>query len=131
PGGVAGEQLAREALHHRRSGAHPPSRFGPRAAGAPRGAWSAAVATVTLSRMPSTTPARPLDRVVLAAALLFPLLYAATALARLSYPFELEWMEGGVLAGVQRLLHGQPLYAAPSLDYKIGRASCREREWIA
>jgi len=67
--------------------------------------------------MPSTTPARPLDRVVLAAALLFPLLYAATALARLSYPFELEWMEGGVLAGVQRLLHGQPLYAAPSLDY--------------
>ncbi len=33
---------------------------------------------------------------------------------RLTYPFELEWMEGGVLCQIKRLLEGGALYCAPS-----------------
>jgi hypothetical protein len=58
-----------------------------------------------------------LDRVVLAVALLYTLAYAVVALLRMPYPFELEWMEGGMLTQVQRVLHGQPIYTAPSLSY--------------
>jgi hypothetical protein len=45
------------------------------------------------------------------------LLYLVIASARLSYPFELEWMEGGSVVHVQRILDGQPLYVSPSLDF--------------
>ncbi len=54
---------------------------------------------------------------MIAAALVYPLLFLAVALLRLSYPFELEWMEGGVLEQVERVLRGQPIYVAPSLAY--------------
>jgi len=43
--------------------------------------------------------------------------YLVVALARIGYPFELEWMEGAVANHVQRILHGQPLYVRPSLDF--------------
>jgi 4-amino-4-deoxy-L-arabinose transferase-like glycosyltransferase len=33
------------------------------------------------------------------------------------YPFELEWMEGGMLDHVNRLLQGKQLYAPPSLEF--------------
>lgn len=39
------------------------------------------------------------------------------ALSRIGYPFELEWMEGGVLASVQEVLAGRPIYVKPSLEY--------------
>ncbi len=38
-------------------------------------------------------------------------------LIRLDYPFELEWMEGGSLIQVNRLLNGLPLYTKPSIYY--------------
>jgi 4-amino-4-deoxy-L-arabinose transferase-like glycosyltransferase len=38
-------------------------------------------------------------------------------LSRFRFPFELEWMEGGSLQHVRRVLAGQPLYTAPSLDW--------------
>ena len=44
-------------------------------------------------------------------------LFLITALGHIRYPFELEWMEGGMLDHVQRLLDGKPLYAPPSLDF--------------
>lgn len=48
-------------------------------------------------------------------------LFAAAALAlsaaRVSYPFELEWMEGGSLIQVQRLLTGQGVYVAPTFEF--------------
>jgi dolichyl-phosphate-mannose-protein mannosyltransferase len=47
----------------------------------------------------------------------FILLYVGIALARMRYPYELEWMEGGMVAHVGRVLAGQPLYAPPSLDF--------------
>ncbi len=36
---------------------------------------------------------------------------------RIAYPFELEWMEGGVLHQVLRVVHHQPLYGDLSLDF--------------
>lgn len=36
---------------------------------------------------------------------------------RVRFGFPLEWMEGGVLQHVERLLSGQPLYAPPSADF--------------
>lgn len=37
--------------------------------------------------------------------------------ARLDYPLDLEWMEGGVLTHALRLVRGEPLYAPPSVDF--------------
>ncbi|MEO6098211.1 MAG: hypothetical protein ABIW76_22110 [Fibrobacteria bacterium] len=53
----------------------------------------------------------------LAAALSYIGAFLWVALCRLGYPYELEWMEGGVLIHVQRVLAGQPLYVAPALDF--------------
>ena len=36
---------------------------------------------------------------------------------RAQHPFELEWMEGGSLQHLTRILTGQALYAAPSIDF--------------
>jgi hypothetical protein len=36
---------------------------------------------------------------------------------RLRYPFELEWMEGGTVDHVARVLRGEPLYVAPRLAF--------------
>ncbi|MEN0064787.1 MAG: hypothetical protein AAGA48_21760 [Myxococcota bacterium] len=40
-----------------------------------------------------------------------------TFAARFSFPFDLEWMEGGMLAHAWRLQRGLPLYAPPSPDF--------------
>ena len=42
---------------------------------------------------------------------------ARVFLLRLSYPLDLEWMEGGILTHALRLARGQPLYAEPSVDF--------------
>ena len=42
---------------------------------------------------------------------------ARVFLSRLSYPLDLEWMEGGILTHALRLGRGQPLYAEPSVDF--------------
>jgi hypothetical protein len=36
---------------------------------------------------------------------------------RLFYPYDLEWMEGGMLCHALRLQAGQPVYAAPSVNF--------------
>jgi 4-amino-4-deoxy-L-arabinose transferase-like glycosyltransferase len=43
--------------------------------------------------------------------------YLVVALLRIGYPFELEWMEGAVADHVRRILDGQPLYVAPSIEF--------------
>ncbi len=53
----------------------------------------------------------------LALALLYPLAFIAVAVLRMGHPFELEWMEGGALSHVQRILAGKPLYIEPSLEF--------------
>jgi 4-amino-4-deoxy-L-arabinose transferase-like glycosyltransferase len=74
--------------------------------------------------LPKLAPAHRESRVdvllrvgVLVAALGFVACYLTVALARFRYPYQLEWMEGGVLLHVQRVLDGQSLYPAPSLHF--------------
>ncbi|MDH5675933.1 MAG: glycosyltransferase family 39 protein [Myxococcales bacterium] len=43
--------------------------------------------------------------------------FGLTAATRALHPWPLEWMEGASLHHALRLLHGQPLYAAPSADF--------------
>ena len=51
----------------------------------------------------------------LAAWLTLALLYVFAR--RFVYPYDLEWMEGGMLDHALRLAHGQPIYAPPSVDF--------------
>ncbi len=41
----------------------------------------------------------------------------STMAARLTYPYDLEWMEGGVLAHAWRALHGKSIYPDPGPDF--------------
>lgn len=54
---------------------------------------------------------------LLAVGVLYIIAYLAIALVRARYPYHLEWMEGGSLHQVQRILAGHPLYVRPSLDF--------------
>lgn len=40
-----------------------------------------------------------------------------TVARRFAYPFDLEWMEGGMLAHAARLTEGQSIYPPPSIDF--------------
>jgi hypothetical protein len=44
-------------------------------------------------------------------------LFAHVLWRRLPYPYDLEWMEGGMLLHARRLLDGQPLYGPPGLEF--------------
>jgi hypothetical protein len=50
-------------------------------------------------------------------AVAYLIIYFWMAYYRLRYPFDLEWIEGGMVDQVQRLIHGQNMYVAPSLSY--------------
>ncbi|HEX7480847.1 MAG TPA: glycosyltransferase family 39 protein [Polyangiales bacterium] len=43
--------------------------------------------------------------------------YLRVAGSRLAYPYDVEWMEGGTLEHVARVLRGAPLYVAPTIDF--------------
>jgi hypothetical protein len=58
-----------------------------------------------------------LQRVALLASVAYIGTYLTIALSRMNYPFELEWMEGGVVDHVARVLHGLPLYVKPSIEF--------------
>ncbi|MCA9525475.1 MAG: DUF2029 domain-containing protein, partial [Myxococcales bacterium] len=55
--------------------------------------------------------------VALGVAVAYLLLFLGLALIRLGYPFDLEWMEGGMITHAARLQAGLPIYAAPSADF--------------
>ncbi len=44
-------------------------------------------------------------------------LFAYVVARRLSFRYELEWMEGGMLGHSLRLLRGEPIYCAPTADF--------------
>jgi hypothetical protein len=54
---------------------------------------------------------------VLGGALLYLVMFVALACMRMSYPHELEWMEGGTIQHVQRVLDGQQIYVEPTLEF--------------
>src|SRR2546428_9029594 len=67
-----------------------------------------------------TDASRPRSIVVgllTAASALYVFTYLFIALARVGYPFELEWVEGGMVDHVRRILSGAAIYAKPSLDF--------------
>jgi hypothetical protein len=66
---------------------------------------------------PSDLPTDIARRLAIAAGLAYVALYLFIAIRRMAYPFELEWMEGGAVDHVRRILAGQPLYVPPSLDF--------------
>ena len=53
----------------------------------------------------------------LLAAAAFIAIYIVVAFVRLSYPYDLEWMEGSMVDHVQRVLDGLPLYVRPTIDF--------------
>jgi 4-amino-4-deoxy-L-arabinose transferase-like glycosyltransferase len=63
------------------------------------------------------TSLRLLRPAVAALAVAALLTYLAVGVVHLRYPFELEWIEGGLVDEVERLAHGGKLYVKPSLDY--------------
>ena len=54
---------------------------------------------------------------LLSIAILFIVIYLILAFFRIQYAFELEWMEGGLVDHVIRILSGQKLYVPPSLEF--------------
>jgi hypothetical protein len=56
-------------------------------------------------------------RLVALVALAPIVLYVWTALHRLGYPYEVNWLEGGGVEIVRRVIDGQSLYTAPTLGY--------------
>ncbi|MDQ6928154.1 MAG: hypothetical protein M3159_05755, partial [Actinomycetota bacterium] len=45
------------------------------------------------------------------------LTYVVVALLRVGHPYELQWMEGGSVDHVRRVLAGQSIYPPPSVDF--------------
>jgi hypothetical protein len=65
-----------------------------------------------------SVPLRSATRVVVVVAAVAPIaIYLYVALRRIGYPFELQWLEGGEVEIVNRVVHGQGIYVAPSLHY--------------
>jgi 4-amino-4-deoxy-L-arabinose transferase-like glycosyltransferase len=54
---------------------------------------------------------------IIAAAAWMIVIFVAVALRRLNYRAELEWLEGGSVQHVARVLHGHSLYTAPSVRF--------------
>ena len=81
-------------------------------------------------RLESVLPSRPADggrapyvlslgALALALGLALHAVYSFffVSLRRLRYPYELEWMEGGMLGHALQILAGKPLYPEPSPDF--------------
>src|SRR4051794_17011093 len=58
-----------------------------------------------------------LRAIALALAAWFVALLLYVFARRFAYPYDLEWMEGGMIAHALRLANGQPIYAPPSVDF--------------
>lgn len=62
-------------------------------------------------------PRRSELRAVSLASLLYVLLFAFVASRRMAFPYDVEWMEGGVLMQAQRILDGHLAYPSPSATF--------------
>lgn len=71
--------------------------------------------------MASSTRSRWLERLadapIAALAVGMVVLLARTVLARVSHPYDLEWMEGGMLTHAARVAEGLPLYVQPTTEF--------------
>ncbi|HFE47506.1 MAG TPA: DUF2029 domain-containing protein, partial [Nannocystis exedens] len=60
---------------------------------------------------------RRLRQLVVVLAISWAVVLAIAFAARMTFPLELEWMEGGSLHHALRLLRGESLYGVPSVDF--------------
>lgn len=60
---------------------------------------------------------RTIELLLAGVALSMIALFLFVALRRIGYPFELEWMEGGVVDHAARILDGKQLYEKPSIEF--------------
>jgi Dolichyl-phosphate-mannose-protein mannosyltransferase len=67
--------------------------------------------------MGTVSPARAIRYLLLAASTWHLGSFLVVALLRLSYPFDLEWMEGGAVDHVARVLRSEPLYVRPQTGF--------------
>lgn len=58
-----------------------------------------------------------LQYLLMGVAVLFFLTYLWIVARRITYPFQLEWVEGGMLQETLRILQGQSLYSPPSVEF--------------
>ncbi|MEO8075261.1 MAG: glycosyltransferase family 39 protein [Acidobacteriota bacterium] len=58
-----------------------------------------------------------LQSIVCAGSAAFVAVYLFIALRRISYPFDLEWMEGAMVGHVWHVLAGRPIYGPPTLQF--------------
>ncbi|UCC78430.1 MAG: glycosyltransferase family 39 protein [Candidatus Zixiibacteriota bacterium] len=49
--------------------------------------------------------------------IIYIVMFIYVAVSRIEYPFELNWIEGGFLDVVERVLDGMPIYTEPTLEY--------------
>jgi hypothetical protein len=57
--------------------------------------------------------------------------YIVCAVQRLGTPIELEWMEGGSLQMMYRVLSGKPLYAPTSIEFVPYTYTPTSPPWLA
>lgn len=82
------------------------------------GEGAAKAASASEAETKAETAARWALWALLALPAIYQLALLATAIGgRIGYPYDLEWMEGGLLHHALRLQRGQPIYAAPSIDF--------------
>jgi hypothetical protein len=67
--------------------------------------------------MASRKAQRVAGALVVALSVIFVVLFLYAATKRMQYPFEVEWIENGILLSVLRIVHGQGLYVAPTLHF--------------
>ncbi len=58
-----------------------------------------------------------LKRATGAGCLIYLLVFFVIAVQQIRYPYELEWMEGGMVDSVLRIVNGEPLYTTPSTSF--------------
>lgn len=71
----------------------------------------------TTKRKIISTGSISLKYVLAGIAILSLAIYIFVAISRISYPYELEWMEGGSVDHVRKILAGDQLYIEPSLEF--------------
>ena len=70
-----------------------------------------------LPTSPTGIITRALSLAAVSASLLFVAMFLYVSLSRISYPFELEWLEGLSLQHVKRVLGPSGLYVKPTIDF--------------
>ena len=64
-----------------------------------------------------TSTDKILKRLLAVVAVFYIALFVYVALSRIGYPFELEWMEGGSVEHVDRIMQGKEIYTPPSIEF--------------